>query len=360
MDVETIGGAVSGGLAAAVVSDPSGHGGEPERNCADCGTETLGRFCHNCGNPSHVHRTLLHLGEELLHGVMHFDSRVWRTLPLLVFRPGKLTREWVQGRRARYVSPLALFLFTIFVLFMALSYAPISAERALGEGKADVAGEMARQRAGLAKLEGALAKASPENRAEFLQDITAARAEIKASEKDLRELDQVVTAVDGDWKSQLAANAKADKLGINTGNKRLDEKIRHKLENPDLAIYKLQQTIYKFSFLLIPISIPFVALLFLWRRDVTLYDHGVFVLYSLTFMAALAMTAAVANRFSGFVPSVILALAPLAVPAHMFAQLHGAYGLKWFSAAWRTLVLMEFCSIALTLFVLAIIWLGLA
>lgn len=369
MELEAIGGGVTGGLVGAAVSSPTGQAGEHQKLCADCGTETLGRFCHNCGNPSHVHRTLLHLGEELLHGVMHFDSRTWRTLPLLVFRPGKLTRAWVEGKRTRYVSPLALFLFTIFVLFMVLSYAPISPQivapatadvKIVAPATADVTGEMARQRAALVKLEGALAKARPEDRVELARDLAAARREMKAGEKDLRDLDQMVGAAGGDWKAQLAASAKADKLGIKTGDKRLDETIRHKLENPDLAIYKLQQTFYKFSFLLVPISIPFVALLFLWRRDVTLYDHGVFILYSLTFMSMLAMTAAEADRVGGGVTPVILAATPFIVPLHMFSQLRGAYGLTLFGAAWRTLILLMFCVVALTLFILAILWLGLA
>ena len=124
VDIEAVGGAATGGLIAGTFEKPAGKAGEHHNACADCGTETVGKFCHNCGNASHVHRTLLHLGEELLHGVMHFDSRTWRTLPLLVFRPGRLTREWCQGKRTRYVSPLAVFLFTVFVMFMGLSYAP--------------------------------------------------------------------------------------------------------------------------------------------------------------------------------------------------------------------------------------------
>src|SRR5690606_13120557 len=98
--------------------------GQPRSVCADCGAEVTGRFCSNCGQPAHVHRTLLHLGEELLHGVMHFDGRLWRTLPLLIVNPGRLTREWVEGKRTRYVSPLAMFLFTLFVMFFALSFMP--------------------------------------------------------------------------------------------------------------------------------------------------------------------------------------------------------------------------------------------
>ena len=132
------------------------------------------------------------------------------------------------------------------------------------------------------------------------------------------------------------------------------------LSNPDLLLYKIQQTAYKFSFLLIPLSIPFVALLFLWRRGFTLYDHGVFVLYSLTAMSILVMvTSILAPIWSGFGVLSGLAFA-FGVPAHMFAQLKGAYQLSWFSAAWRTMLLLIFCVFALTAFVVSIIMLGLA
>jgi len=163
--------------------------------------------------------------------------------------------------------------------------------------------------------------------------------------------------VDG-WQEELASDAKTGQLGFSLGNKKLDEKIQHKLENPELAIYKLQQTFYKFSFLLVPISIPFVALLFLWKRGFTLYDHGVFVLYSLTFMSLLIMVAAAMGRVGGVVGGVAFAAVPFVVPAHMFFQLKGAYGLRTFSALWRTFFLLVFCSIALAVFVLAILWLG--
>ncbi len=128
MEPDAIGAAATAGLVAAALERPTGHGGEPHGVCSDCGAAVSGRFCQDCGQPTHVHRTLLHLGEELLHGVMHFDSRIWRTLPLLVINPGKLTREWVHGRRTRYVSPLAMFLFTIFIMFMLLSFMPVKAE----------------------------------------------------------------------------------------------------------------------------------------------------------------------------------------------------------------------------------------
>jgi hypothetical protein len=361
VDVEAVGGAATGGLIASTFETPAGKAGEHHPACADCGTQTLGRYCHNCGNPSHVHRTLLHLGEELLHGVMHFDSRAWRTIPLLVFRPGRLTREWCQGKRARYVSPLALFLFTVFVMFMALSYLPASPGVSLTQQRALAASELAQSRTKLANAEAALAKArTDEERAEAEADVKGARGDVESALADLEEVRAAGTVVAGDWKEELKKETSSQTWNVNTGDKKLDEKIRHKLENPELALYKLQQTFYKFSFLLVPISIPFVALLFLWKRGFTLYDHGVFVLYSLTFISLLIMAVMTASRVGGFTATLAVALTPFIVPAHMFFQLKGAYSLRVFSALWRTFFLLIFSLIAAVFFLLAILYLGLA
>ncbi len=137
--------------------------------------------------------------------------------------------------------------------------------------------------------------------------------------------------------------------------KKYDESI----DNQELFAYKLQQTFYKFSFLLIPISIPFVALLFLWKRGFTLYDHGVFVLYSLTFMSLLLMAVVVVATTLKGAGAAVGAIAALIVPVHMFAQLKGAYSLSVFSTLWRTVVLLIFCEMAATLFIVSIIYLGL-
>jgi hypothetical protein len=357
VDLEAVGGAATGGLVAAQFEKPAGKAGERHNACADCGTETIGRFCHNCGNASHVHRTLLHLGEELLHGVMHFDGRTWRTLPLLVFRPGRLTREWCQGKRTRYVSPLAVFLFTMFVMFMLLSYAPAPKESTLGR-QAVATADLARKNTELAEARAALKAAPPETRATAEAAVNLAQADVDRASARIGNTPKAAE-VDG-WQEELATEAKSGKLGFSTGDKKLDAKIQHKLENPELALYKLQQTFYKFSFLLIPISIPFVALLFVWKRGFTLYDHGVFVLYSLTFMSLLIMVVAAAGRIGGLAAGIAYALTPFIIPMHMYYQLQGAYGLGTFAALWRTVLLMVFCSIALAFFLLAILWLNMA
>lgn len=358
VDLDAVGGVATGGLIAGAIERPTGHAGEHRNLCADCGTETVGRFCHNCGNAAHVHRTLLHLGEEVLHGVMHFDSRTWRTLPLLVFRPGRLTREWCLGKRTRYVSPLAVFLFTMFVMFMALSYAPEPEQGSTVGRQAVATAELARRNTEVANARAALTAAPPEARA--AAEAALAVAQAKQAEARGRIGNTPKAAEVDDWKADLEEEVKSSGLRANTGNAKLDEKLQHKLDNPELALYKLQQTFYKFSFLLIPISIPFVALLFVWKRGFTLYDHGVFVLYSLTFMALLAMAVAICVRIGGLTSGIAIALTPFILPMHMYYQLQGAYGLKTFSALWRTMVLMVFCSVALSFFLVAILMLNLA
>ena len=160
----------------------------------------------------------------------------------------------------------------------------------------------------------------------------------------------------GSWQAQVADIASS--VGTDGQTNGLTKTVAKKLKNPDLALYKLQQTIYKFAFLLVPLSIPFVALMFLWKRGFTLYDHGVFVLYSLTFMSLLLMAVVlVATTLKG-AGAAAGTIAALIVPAHMFAQLKGAYSLKVFSTLWRTMALLIFCEIAATLFIVAIIYLG--
>ncbi|WP_309645463.1 hypothetical protein [Phenylobacterium sp.] len=203
--------------------------------------------------------------------------------------------------------------------------------------------------------------ASAEQRAKLERRVASARALVESTKEAEANLNKTPLSTFGSrgWEEEVQAGAKSGKLKANTGNKKLDEKLNKKFQNPALALYKIQQTFYKFSFLLVPISLPFVALLFVWKRGFTFYDHGVFVLYSLTFMAMLIMVAAAVVRWGGGigVSAVTLAL-PFIIPIHMYAQLKGAYSLRTFSALWRTFMLLNFCTVTLVIFLLAVIMLG--
>jgi len=121
--------------------------------------------------------------------------------------------------------------------------------------------------------------------------------------------------------------------------------------------YKLQANSYKFSWLLIPLSIPFVALLFAWRRRFGAYDHAVFVTYSLSFMTLFYVLLVLLGQAG--VRSGVLAFLGITIPVlHIYKQLKGAYSLSRFSTAWRTIVLSWLIFVILLVFIDLLLVLG--
>jgi hypothetical protein len=100
---------------------------EAPARCKNCDAVLLGRFCINCSQAANVHvpttRELMH---ELLEGLTHSDSRLWRTLTTLWFKPGKLTEEFVAGRRVAYLPPFRLYLIVSIVCFLIASLMPMN------------------------------------------------------------------------------------------------------------------------------------------------------------------------------------------------------------------------------------------
>jgi len=320
-EIEAAGAAVTAGLVAGAIEPGKPHGEAVHGACPNCGAELYGDYCSKCGQPAHLHRTLGHMIEEFLHGLLHFDTRAWRTLPMLVFRPGTLTREYIHGKRAKYISPLAMYLLIVFTMFAVFAFTG---------GASGGAGSVVQVGAGADPSLAPVVEAGPGN---YRVD------------------------TNGDVFAQIKEAYERGDLNVNTGVEFLDKKIKHKLENPELAFYKIQNAAYKFAFLLVPISLPLVWLLFFWKRGVTLFDHTVYILYSLSYVSflfiVLSLLAAWAEGFEFLMPWLILS-----VPVHAFFQMKGGYSLGWFSALWRTPVLMFFALLGLVIFLLAIIAVG--
>lgn len=92
-----------------------------ETACRNCGAEAPGAWCPACGQETTL--ALPKAGvfmREAAGRYVAFDGTMWRTLALLATRPGHLTREYLTGRRARYVRPARLVLVLAIVLFAAI------------------------------------------------------------------------------------------------------------------------------------------------------------------------------------------------------------------------------------------------
>jgi hypothetical protein len=92
-------------------------------SCSNCGTTLIGDFCQTCGQKRFVEsdRRFGHLLSQFAASATDLDGRFWRTIRALVFQPGLLSREYFDGRRARWISPVSLFLAVSVVYFVAPS-----------------------------------------------------------------------------------------------------------------------------------------------------------------------------------------------------------------------------------------------
>jgi hypothetical protein len=342
-DLEGVGDAVTGGVIGRALEPQTGDTNYThEKNCLNCGAELLGPYCSACGQHAHVHRTLTAFFHDLLHGVLHFEGKIWRTLPLLVWKPGELTRRYIDGQRARFVSPIALFLFFVFLTFGVFSLIGSGLDSLSSpQAKQAIIDELRLDQRQLAKLK-------------------ARRDAALRAHKPTDNLDDQIQDLEEDIDGlEMAAAGNMKKVTTETPTGLwgpLADAVNHAKENPELVVYKIKTNAYKFSWALIPISVPFVWLLFPFSRRFRLYDHTVFVTYSLCFMVLLLVTASLV----GLVSASIASMAWLVPPFHMYRQLRGAYGVGRFGGIWRTIALTMFAFIAISLFGSLLLGLGAA
>lgn len=351
--LESVGDAITGGVVARAVEPSGGQGVEAAPDaagrgaaCLNCGTALVGDYCHACGQQGHVHRTISAWWHDLAHGVLHLDGKIWRTLPLLALRPGELTRRYVEGQRASFVSPLALFLFATFLMFATFSMMNAPLIGSGGDADTDIARDVAQLDRRIETLEAQRAGAAG----------AAAAAAIDARIREAkRERDGLATA------GKFMAGDDGEEINFSTRWARLDKGIKKARENPALLFYKMQSNAYKFSWALIPLSLPFLWVLFLHRRRYReafkAYDHVVFITYSIAFMSLL-MIALVALTAIGVRGGWIVLAALVVPPVHIYRQLRGAYALRRRSALWRTVVLILSAQTAIGLFLLLLLGLG--
>ena len=88
--------------------------------CLNCGEDMQSKYCPNCGQKEGLSpRSVVAAFSDLIGNVFSYDNKVWRSLVLLCFRPGKLTKAFCKGQRSRYFDPLRMFLLMSALVFLA-------------------------------------------------------------------------------------------------------------------------------------------------------------------------------------------------------------------------------------------------
>jgi len=369
---------ITGGVIARAIEPAAGEAKDHAHGpCRNCGATISGSYCANCGQPTHVHRSLVSLGHDILHGVFHFEGKVWHTIPELLLRPGRLTRRYIDGERAKFISPMAMYLFIVFLMFAIVPFTGTGGDSPLEIDTLDPLGvaeqfkenvqnniedldeQLEARREALSKSE-----LTADQRKQVLDDIAGLEATREAQK----------AMISGDWRdvvkfaqeqeAQAKARAQADAPDVpgvadrvEDTQTRLKSALKQASDNPALVAYKLKTAGYKFSWALIPLSVPFMWLLFFWRRDIHAYDHAIFVTYSISFMMlfVIVVTLLYDLGVSGWIWGTAIAIVP---PLHLYKQLRGAYGISRFGAWVRLFLLSIMITFVLTLFGIILVAIG--
>ena len=90
-----------------------------ETDCLNCGAAVQGRYCHICGQENvEPKETFWHMVTHFFYDITHFDGSFFVTVKDLLFKPGFLSREYMLGRRKKYLHPVRMYVFTSAVFFL--------------------------------------------------------------------------------------------------------------------------------------------------------------------------------------------------------------------------------------------------
>ncbi len=250
--------------------------------CANCGAALQGPYCHQCGQLGEdFHRSIGHLLTEGLESLFHFDGRIWRTLPQLVRNPGKLTRDYLDGRRAFQIPPLRMFLVVLLLVFFC---------------------------GGLDRHNDAtnLVVVDAKNRS-----VHTLPTDGKSDEKEWRtELRREIGGEDG------VAGAKGPVVDW------FVDRVVKVRANPEQFTMVLESWAHRLAVLMLPIGALLLAGLFAFQRRFFIFDHVIFTMHSLSFQGLLVS----AFFLVALVSPPLAALLLLAAPAHLFVHMRGVYG----------------------------------
>ena len=280
--------------------------------CRNCAAQAPLKFCPECGQETTLHPPTL--GEFLHEFVGHYvalEGALWRTLRLLLALPGRLTREYLDGRRRRYVLPLRLYLTCSFLFFLVLKLLPAAAPA--NTVVLDVTGKRVGTVAELQASANAKAAAA-----------SAAPAAASRAIGPHRPIGEELRPIDCGRPGQRQCSV-AESFINNSGagfSKHPEETIEH------MRSHMLAYTPY-LVFLLLPAFAGIMMLAYRNRR-MTYGEHVVFSLHLHAFWFLLFLAIAI-------VPAAFGSVLFLAVPVYGVLAMRAAYGGRWLATILRAL-----------------------
>ena len=307
-------GALAGGSKKAKDTTGDGYLNGP---CPNCATELAGNFCAECGQSAKdLKKPFVSLIRDIMGDVFSFDGRLFRTIPALLFRPGHVTRAYIDGKRMRYVPPFRLFLITSVLFFLVL-FSVTSKQSWIADG------------------------------GDFSFDQGLAASVLEVDGKPLSEFEEFneIFPEDGSFNRAAAEafiQAKIDEGALEDDIDRTEvldgiEALNGSKISPAEIFRVVQIWMPRLSFLLLPGIVLSLAILHVWVRRIYIFDHVIVALHMQSFFYLLATVGLLLPMVH---PGIVWGVFGVSTLVYPFLLMRKAYQTHWFLNIWRTLGLL--------------------
>ena len=291
-----------------------------EKICLNCNAELNGRFCHVCGQENiEPKQSVWELITHFFNDITHFDGKFFSTTGRLLSRPGFLPREYMIGRRARYLNPIRMYIFTSAIFFLIFfAFFSVNTDRFEEDRTEDadailtrtgeellrnsntrkdsvvIAEQMARLRQGLSVLVEDTANTKKRD------SLAAKKADSLATKRKKRNVNFSFTSIEYNTIAEydsaqraLPEDQRDNWLKRKIEIRRIGLNNRYKEDRQQFWKDILTKFVHTFPYLLfvsLPLYALFLKLLYIRRKKYYYVDHGMFLvyLYIFTFIWILA------------------------------------------------------------------------
>lgn len=264
-----------------------------EKNCLNCGADVFGRYCHICGQENIVNKQgFFSLTKHFIYDIFHFDGKFFETLRKLLLHPGRVPKEYTAGKRASFLDPIRMYLFTsavFFIFFFALAGSGIGKVQPDNFLSAD-------EREELVNDFQKEIKSGNKDSVRLYQHIDLLKDSSKQLKKqDLTDDNDVVKLTKGNYErvseydsAQLLLSPEKRDGWITRKLMRKGLEINEKYQdNQDEGVKSFTNTLMHYFPYILFISLPFFAgtlkLLYIRKKIFFYSDHAVFTLYHYVF-----------------------------------------------------------------------------
>jgi hypothetical protein len=312
----------------------------PLPSCLNCDTSLSGQYCGNCGQRARSRLiSLWGLISEAFGDLFELDSRLWQTLGPLIVRPGKLTQDYLLGRRARFMPPFRTYLVLSVVFFLVAFFDPreefnVLFEPAEDAAPADPSAEEIRQGV-LEELAEEDIIVGDEALPDEDEDSSGLNINVTSGESDVDcDIEDIKTADMPDW---LSKRLTPERLQL------MCERVR--ADDGRALLGKLRDNVPAALFVLLPLMALVLKLIYPLSKRYYV-EHLLFVVHYHAFFFLILTLQILFARFATLVGipetviDVVLIGAAIYIPAYLFRSMQRVYGQGAFITALKYVFLL--------------------